>query len=113
MATRGLKVTVADARFAKPIDVDLIDRLARSHEVLITIEEGSSGGFSALVAQHLALSGLLDGGLKFRPMTLPDRLIDHNTQPAQLDEAGLSARHIVKMALGCLDQTVAEPASSR
>jgi len=103
LLARGLKVTVADARFAKPIDTDLIDRLARTHEVLITIEEGSSGGFSALVAQHLALAGLLDGGLKFRPMTLPDRLIDHNTQPAQIDEAGLSPRHIVQMALGCLE----------
>jgi len=103
LLARGLKVTVADARFAKPIDTDLIDRLARSHEALITVEEGSSGGFSALVMQHLALAGSLDNGLKFRPMTLPDRLIDHNSQSAQLDEAGLSARHIAQMALGCLE----------
>jgi 1-deoxy-D-xylulose-5-phosphate synthase len=107
MAARGLKVTVADARFAKPIDTALIDRLARSHEVLITIEEGSQGGFSALVMQHLALAGLLDHGLKFRPLTLPDRLIDHNSQPAQLDEAGLSARHILLTALGCIEASVA------
>jgi 1-deoxy-D-xylulose-5-phosphate synthase len=111
MAARGLKVTVADARFAKPIDTDLIDRLARSHEVLITIEEGSSGGFGALVAQHLALSGLLDHGLKFRPMTLPDRLIDHNSQAVQLDEAGLSARAIAQMAIGCLDKRAQQTAA--
>jgi len=112
LLARGLKVTVADARFAKPIDTDLIDRLARSHEVLITIEEGSSGGFGASVAQHLALAGLLDHGLKFRPMTLPDRLIDHNTQPAQIDEAGLSARHVTQMALGCLAKNVAGPVTA-
>ena len=103
LAARGLKVTVADARFAKPIDTDLIERLAKSHETLITIEEGSSGGFGALVAQHLAQAGLFDHGLKFRPLTLPDRLIDHNSQPAQLDEAGLSARHILATALACCD----------
>jgi 1-deoxy-D-xylulose-5-phosphate synthase len=112
LLARGLKVTVADARFAKPIDTALIDRLARGHEVLVTIEEGSSGGFSALVAQHLALAGLLDQGLKFRPMTLPDRLIDHNTQAAQIDEAGLSARHIAQMALGCLEKSVAGPVTA-
>ncbi len=104
LAARGLKVTVADARFAKPIDTALIERLARTHETVITIEEGSSGGFGALVAQHLALAGLFDHGLKFRPMTLPDRLIDHNSQSAQLEEAGLSARAILAMALSCLDQ---------
>ena len=112
LAARGLKVSVADARFAKPVDTALIERLARTHEVLITIEEGSSGGFGALVAQHLALTGAFDQGLKFRPMTLPDRLIDHNSQPAQLDEAGLSARAILQMALSCCDlqQVVQMPA---
>ena len=112
LALRGLKVTVVDARFAKPIDTDLIDRLARTHEVLITVEEGSSGGFGALVAQHLAHAGAFDHGLKFRPLTLPDRLIEHNSQAVQLDQAGLSARAILQTALACcnLQQEVQVPA---
>src|SRR5262245_21869003 len=81
LATRGLSCTVADARFAKPLDTALVERLAREHAVLLTVEEGAAGGFGSMVMQHLAWRGLLDGGLKFRPMALPDRLIDHNTQP--------------------------------
>src|SRR5262245_11969507 len=81
LATRGLSSTVADARFAKPLDTVLVERLAREHAVLLTVEEGAAGGFGSMVMQHLAWRGLLDGGLKFRPMALPDRLIDHNTQP--------------------------------
>ena len=74
LAARGLSTTLADARFAKPLDHDLIRRLAQEHEVMITIEEGSGGGFAAYVMQFMASEGLLDGGLRFRPMTLPDYL---------------------------------------
>ncbi len=95
LAGQGIAVTVADARFAKPLDTALIERLARQHAVLVTMEEGSTGGFGALVMHHLAWAGLLDGGLKLRPMTLPDRYIDHNTPKAQMDDAALSVQHIV------------------
>jgi 1-deoxy-D-xylulose-5-phosphate synthase len=100
LAARGLTCTVADARFAKPLDTALIEQLARHHEMLVTIEEGSVGGFGSAVAQHLAWKGLLDGGLKFRPMVLPDRFIDHDSQARQLIEAGLTARDIVAAVLG-------------
>jgi 1-deoxy-D-xylulose-5-phosphate synthase len=99
LAARGFPCTVADARFAKPIDAALVEQLARHHEVLITIEEASIGGFSAQVMQHLAWKGLLDGGLKIRPMVLPDCFIDHDSQARQIAEAGLSARDIVNTAL--------------
>jgi 1-deoxy-D-xylulose-5-phosphate synthase len=102
LATRGLSCTVADARFAKPLDTALIEQLARHHEVLITIEEGAVGGFGSAVMQHLAWKGLLDAGLKFRPMVLPDRFIDHDSQQKQLIEAGLTARDIVAAVLGAL-----------
>ncbi len=101
LAARGLPPTVVDARFAKPLDVALIEQLARNHAVLITIEEGAAGGFGAAVMHHLAHAGLLDH-VRVRPMTLPDRLIDHNTPAAQIAEAGLSARHVVAMALSAL-----------
>ena len=78
LAARGLPTTVADARFAKPLDTALVEQLARHHEVLITIEEGSIGGFGSAVLHHLAWKGLLDGGLKVRPMVLPDWFIDHD-----------------------------------
>jgi 1-deoxy-D-xylulose-5-phosphate synthase len=103
LAARGLSCTVADARFAKPLDAALVERLAREHAVLVTVEEGAAGGFGSLVMQHLAWRGLLESGVKFRPMTLPDRLIDHNSQPRQYDDAGLNAPQIVDtvlMALG-------------
>ena len=102
LATRGLSATVADARFAKPLDTGLIEQLARHHEVLITIEEGASGGFGASVMHHLAWKGLLDRGLKIRPMTLPDRFIDHDSQARQLIQAGLTAKDIVRTALKAL-----------
>jgi 1-deoxy-D-xylulose-5-phosphate synthase len=98
----GLSTTVADARFQKPLDTDLIERLAREHAVLITIEEGAVGGFASHVLQHLATRGLLDHGLKIRPLVLPDRFIDHDTPQKQYDEAGLSARHIAQTALEAL-----------
>ena len=105
LAAKGLSTTVADARFAKPLDTDLIRRLAREHEVLITIEEGSVGGFSSFVLQYLATAGLLDQGLKVRPMVLPDRFIDHAAPAKQYDWAGLNAPQIVATALAALGQS--------
>ncbi len=105
LGAKGLSTTVADARFAKPLDTDLIRRLAREHEVLITIEEGSVGGFSSFVLQELAISGLLDHGLKVRPMVLPDRFIDHASPARQYEWAGLDAPHIVATALAALGQS--------
>lgn len=102
LAARGFPATVADARFMKPLDTALVDQLARHHEVLITIEDGSSGGFGAAVGHHLAWSGAFDSGLRFRPMTLPDRFIDHNSPAGQLIDAGLTAKDIVAHALGAL-----------
>jgi 1-deoxy-D-xylulose-5-phosphate synthase len=99
LAARGFPTTVADARFAKPVDGELIEQLARHHEVLITIEEASIGGFSAQVMHHLAWKGLLDNGLKVRPMVMPDEFIDHDSQAKQLAKAGLSARDIVAVAM--------------
>ncbi|MEP1231582.1 MAG: 1-deoxy-D-xylulose-5-phosphate synthase [Litorimonas sp.] len=102
---RGLSTTVADARFAKPLDIDLIERLAREHEVLITIEEGSSGGFGAHVLTHLARKGALDKGLKIRPMTIPDKFISHGSPTDQYVEAGLMANDIVNTALEALGKS--------
>ena len=99
----GLSTTVADARFAKPIDVELICQLAHNHEVLITIEEGAIGGFATQVFHALEAAGLLDKGIKIRPMMLPDRLIDHDTPERQYEEAGLTAHHILIQALDALD----------
>jgi len=99
LATRGLMITVADARFAKPIDQQLIQELASSHDILIIIEEGSVGGFSSHVLDFLTNKGLLDGTLKVRTMCLPDRFLDHNSPEMQYKEAGLDAEHIVKTAL--------------
>lgn len=111
LAVRGFTCTVADARFAKPLDTALVERLAREHEVLITIEEGAMLGFGGIVLQHLAMRGLLDAGLKMRPMCLPDRLIDHDSPRRQYDEAGLNAPHIVATALAALGQgSAAQPA---
>ncbi|MES2710440.1 MAG: 1-deoxy-D-xylulose-5-phosphate synthase [Pseudomonadota bacterium] len=104
LAARGLSCTVADARFAKPLDTVLVERLAREHEVLITVEEGSVGGFGSFVMQHLAWTGLLDTGLKMRPMVLPDRYIDHNNPMKQYDEAGLNAAQIVAAACAAMGQ---------
>ncbi|PAN19557.1 hypothetical protein PAHAL_3G282300 [Panicum hallii] len=100
----GLKVTVADARFCKPLDHALIRSLAKSHEVLITVEEGSIGGFGSHVAQFMALDGLLDGKLKWRPLVLPDRYIDHGSPADQLAEAGLTPSHIAATVFNVLGQ---------
>ena len=102
LAARGLPTTVADARFCKPLDTDLVRRLALGHEVLITIEEGAIGGFAAHVLQYLATAGLLDAGLKVRPMTLPDRFVEHDSPAKQYDDAGLNAPQIVATALAAL-----------
>ena len=102
LQTRGLSTTVADARFAKPLDEDMIRMLAREHEVLITLEEGSIGGFGAHVMQFLAMAGFLDAGLKIRPMLLPDRFVAHGTPAGMYEDAGLTADHIVDMALSAL-----------
>jgi len=111
LAVHGFTATVADARFAKPLDADLIARLAAEHEVLITVEEGAVGGFAAQVAQYLATAGRFDDGLKFRPLTLPDRFIDHGAPADQYDAAGLSARHIAATAMAALGkEALAKPA---
>jgi len=108
LAMRGLSTTVADARFAKPVDEKLIRRLVGEHEVVITIEDGAIGGFAAQVMQFLAMAGLLDGGLKIRSLMLPDRFIDHNKPELQYAEAGLDAKHIVATALAALGRDVAQ-----
>ncbi len=102
LAALGLSTTVADARFAKPLDTDLVNRLAREHEVLITIEEGSVGGFGSFVLHHLAHAGLLDRGLKVRPLVLPDTFIDHDKPDRMYDLAGLNASSIVASVLAAL-----------
>ncbi len=108
LAARGLSATVADARFAKPLDIDLILRLAREHEALITIEEGSVGGFGAFVLHALAEYGALDRGLKVRTLTLPDIFQDQDKPEAMYASAGLDAEGIVRAALAALGaETVA------
>jgi 1-deoxy-D-xylulose-5-phosphate synthase len=102
LAARGLSATVADARFAKPLDVDLVLRLAREHEALITIEEGAVGGFGSFVLQTLAQHGALDRGLKVRPLTLPDLFQDQDKPEAMYAQAGLDAEGIVRSALAAL-----------
>jgi 1-deoxy-D-xylulose-5-phosphate synthase len=102
LAALGLSTTVADARFAKPLDRDLVLRLAREHEVLITIEEGSVGGFGSHVLEMLAREGVLDHGLKIRPMVLPDIFQDQDSPAKMYEQAGLDARGIVTTALAAL-----------
>jgi 1-deoxy-D-xylulose-5-phosphate synthase len=103
----GLSTTVADARFAKPLDVDMLRRLAREHEVLVTVEEGSIGGFASHVLHQLALEGLLDGGLKVRPLVLPDAFVEHGKPEAMYAAAGLDARGIVATVFAALGRDVA------
>lgn len=97
-----VSATVVDARFCKPLDGDLIKRLAKEHEILITVEEGSIGGFGSHVTHFLSLTGILDGPLKLRSMFLPDRYIDHGAPIDQIEEAGLSSRHIRATVLSLL-----------
>lgn len=98
----GLSTTVADARFAKPLDEDLVRRLAAEHEVLVTVEEGSVGGFGAQVAQFLAMQGIFDAGLKFRPLVMPDIFMDQDSPRRQVELAGLTAPDIAASAMAAL-----------
>ncbi|MBO43783.1 MAG: 1-deoxy-D-xylulose-5-phosphate synthase [Rhodospirillaceae bacterium] len=102
LAAKGLPATIADARFAKPLDTDLVERLAKEHEVLITIEEGSIGGFAARVMDHLIRHDKIVPGLKIRPMTLPDKFQNQASPFDMYDEAELNARHITATALEAL-----------
>ena len=99
LAAHGYPATVADARFAKPLDTELVERLVREHEVVITIEEASIGGFASQVLEHLAKNDLIKDGLKIRPMHLPDRFQDQANPFDMYDEAELNAKHIVQTAL--------------
>ena len=118
LASQGLSTTVADARFAKPLDEALLRDLVREHEVLITIEEGARGGFGAFVLHHLAESGALDTGIKIRTMTLPDVFQDQDSPAKMYDAAGLNAPHIATTAISALgrgdeDQIARAAASQR
>jgi 1-deoxy-D-xylulose-5-phosphate synthase len=103
LAAMGLSPTVADARFAKPVDLDLVRDLASRHEVLITIEEAASGGFGAGVLQFLANEGLLERGLSVRTLVLPDVFMDHDTPAAMIAAAGLDADGILRTAVQALE----------
>ncbi|XP_066375715.1 probable 1-deoxy-D-xylulose-5-phosphate synthase, chloroplastic isoform X1 [Miscanthus floridulus] len=98
----GIQATVANARFCKPLDIDLIRTLCQQHSFLITVEEGTVGGFGSHVSQFISLDGLLDGRIKWRPIVLPDRYIEHASLAEQLDLAGLTAHHIAATALTLL-----------
>ena len=113
LAAQGLTTTVVDARFAKPLDVDLVLRLAREHEVLITIEEGSIGGFGSHVIQALAEHAALENGLKIRCMVLPDAFIDHDSPAAMYAKAGLDAKGIVAKVFEALGKHVRHDALYR
>ncbi len=102
LAARGFSTTVADARFAKPLDEELVLRLARAHEVFITVEEGAIGGFATQVMHCMISAGLFDHGLKFRPLTLPDHFIDHDKPDVQRRVGGIDATAIVAAALQAL-----------
>ncbi len=105
LTARGLSTTVADARFAKPLDETLVRLLAREHQLVLTVEEGSIGGFGSFVQQHMLEAGLLDGGRpRLRSLTLPDRFIDHGTPAGQYEEAGLNAGGIVAAAMRALGE---------
>jgi len=105
LETFGLSTTVADARFAKPLDADLIRRLAQNHEVLILLEEGASGGFAAQVLEHMARNGLLEHGLKVRPLTMPDSFVDHAAPEKMIHRAGLDKAGIVDAVFRTLGDT--------
>ncbi len=113
LASFGLSTTVADARFAKPLDTDLVLRLAAEHEVLITIEEGAIGGFAAQVFQTLSDNGALDRGLKIRAMVLPDVFIDQDSPNAMYAKAGLDTKGIVKKVFEALGKDVAKVETGR
>jgi 1-deoxy-D-xylulose-5-phosphate synthase len=103
----GLSTTVADARFVKPLDTDLVRRLAREHEVMLTVEEGAQGGFGAHVLAYLASTGLLDSGLRIRTLTLPDRFDPHGRPAEMYAAAGLDRQGIVTAVLAALGKSEA------
>ncbi|MFM7084977.1 MAG: 1-deoxy-D-xylulose-5-phosphate synthase [Hyphomicrobium sp.] len=105
LSAQGLSTTVADARFMKPLDTDLITNLANHHEILITIEEGSVGGFGSHVLEFMARKGLLDQGLKVRTMTLPDVFLDHDKPELMYAASGLDAAGIVKTVFQAMGRT--------
>jgi 1-deoxy-D-xylulose-5-phosphate synthase len=111
LETYGLPTTVADARFAKPLDTDLIDRLAREHEVLITVEEGAVGGFAAQVLAHLAHTGALDRGIKIRTLTMPDKFVEQGKPEAMIAGAGLDSAGIVAAVFAALGREHTTPAT--
>lgn len=111
LAAHGFSTTVADARFAKPLDTDLVEQLARNHAVLITIEEGSVGGFSSQVLDFLVKQDLV-GATKVRPMTMPDMFFEHDKPDAQYAQAGLDADAIVNTAMTALGQGEIDAAGS-
>ena len=100
----GLSTTVADARFAKPLDAELIETLACEHELLITVEEGSTGGFGSAVLHHLAGQGLLDRGLKIRTMTMPDIYMEQMSPARMVEQGKLDSHGIVQQAVGTFEQ---------
>ncbi len=102
LAAQGLSTTIADARFAKPIDCELIDELVRNHHVVVTIEEGSSGGFGDSVVRYLCNKGSLSGKTQLRTLVLPDRFIDHGSPAAMYEDAGLHANGIVQTVFSAL-----------
>ena len=114
LEARGLSTTVADLRFAKPLDTALIEKLMRTHEVVVTVEEGAIGGFGSHVAQFLAANGLLDNGLKFRSLFLPDAWIEQASPAAMYADAGLDATGIVTAVFQALgqDEAVARKGAS-
>ena len=114
LAAHGYPATVADARFAKPLDTELVERLVKEHEVVVIIEEASIGGFASQVLDHLAKNDLIKDGLKIRPMHLPDRFLDQDAPFEMYNDAGLNATHIVQTALLAIgaDKTAAELASA-
>ena len=114
LAAHGYPATVADARFAKPLDTELVERLVKEHEVVVIIEEASIGGFASQVLDHLVKNDLIKDGLKIRPMHLPDRFLDQDAPFEMYNDAGLNAAHIVQTALLAIgaDKTAAELASA-
>ena len=112
LAARGWPTTVADARFAKPLDTGLVRRLADGHEVLVTVEEGAAGGFATQVMHALAESGRFDRGLKFRPLTLPDRFVEQDAPARMYASAGLDAAGIAATALTALGEGAAVEAEA-
>ena len=111
LAPYGLSTTVVDARFAKPIDEELISLLAKEHEIMVTVEEGSIGGFSAQVMSFLSKQGLLDNGLKFRPLFFPDEFIAHGKPEVQNQICKIDESNITNAILKALDLPIMESAS--